>query len=101
MPPGWDCLDPRRPPDLAVDPAQTGEHDRHDQARLVPDPGEYQRVDRPVRSDDPIEDEVAPAELAHKVLDADRRAQHPLPSEAGNYERDRQRVKKNRAKAAF
>ena len=82
-------------------PAQTGEHDRHDQPGLVPNPGEHQGVDRAVGPGDPVEHEVVPAEPAHEVLNADRRAQHPLPGQAGDDERDRQRVKKDRAKGAF
>ena len=49
----------------------------------------------------PVEDEVAPAEPAHEVLNADRRAQHPLPGEPGDDERDRQWIKEDRAKGAL
>jgi len=49
----------------------------------------------------PVEDEVAPAEPAHEVLNADRRAQHPLPCKPGDDERDRQWIKEDRAKGAL
>ena len=49
----------------------------------------------------PVEDEVAPAEPAHEVLNADRRAQHPVPCKPGDDERDRQWIKEDRAKGAL
>ena len=63
--PHRDAVDARRLPDVLVDAAQAGEHQAHDEAGALPEPGDDQAVEHEVGVVERIEGEALPAEAAN------------------------------------
>ena len=84
-----------------IDPAQAGQEDRHHQPRRLPDRGDHQRVDDHLPVHEPVEGEALKAGVVHQLLEPEARIEEPLPDQAGDDERHRVGIQKNRAEQAL
>ena len=100
-PPAGDTVDARRLPKLAVDAAQSRQHDRHDKAGRLPDAGKNDDIKRQIALDDPVEAEPGKADAVSDLLQTERRIHDPLPDKPGHDEGHRERIEKDRAKGVF
>ena len=95
------AVDLRRLDEVRIDRAQAGEKERHREAGRLPDAGGDDRIDRGVAIGDQAEGEIVPAEAAHQKFDARVGAIEPAPHRAGDDERDRERIEKDRPPYRF
>ncbi len=99
--PHRDAVDAGCLPDVLVDAAQAGEHQAHDQARALPEPGDQDAVDHDVGVVERVEGEALEAEAAHDVLNAELRVEDPLPNESGDDEAEREWIQEDGAEGVL
>ena len=98
---GASAVDLRRLDEVRVDRAQAREKQRHGEAGRLPDAGGDDGVDRGVAVGGQAEGEIVPAEAAHQKFDAGVGAIEPAPHRAGDHERHRERIEKDRPPHRF
>ncbi len=70
--------------DRLIDAAQTGQEQRHDEARGLPYGSDHQAVDDPVRIDQPVEAKAFPAPVTQQLVQTQAGIEQPLPGGTGD-----------------